>query len=99
MNAPWHSRSDLDPAVEIIGTRYGIALRGILPKGTVAHASDPHPLVFLAEKTREDLSLLEVCSAEIALQDELGCAVRILMRSELDGRPQGQAVLAQSTPL
>lgn len=99
MNAPWHGRTRLDPAAGIVGARYGIFLCGLLPNGTVAHASEPHPLVFLADKTREDVSLLEVCSAEVALQDELGCAVRILMKSELAGRPHGEAVLAQSKPL
>ena len=98
MNAPWHGRTRLDPAAEIVGARYGIVLPGLLPNGTVAHASEPNPLVFVAEKTREDLSLLEICSAEIALQDELGCAVRILLTSELSG-PQGQAILSQSRPL
>lgn len=99
MNAPWNGRARLDPSVEIVGARYGIVLRGVLPNGTVAHASEPNPLVFLAEKTRNDLSLLDVCSAEIALQDELGFAVRILLKSELDRQPKGQAILAQSKPL
>lgn len=96
MNAPFfpdHSR--VTAVLTAVGERSKLRIIGRLPTGCVEHPTEPQPVVFLAEKAREDLSVLEVCSAEVELHDSLGYAARILLRSELEASAAGRILLGE----
>ena len=95
MNAPVIHRAAVDAVLTAVGDRHGLRIVDLLPNGSVGHSADIQPVVFLAEKARDDLSLLELCSAEVELGDTLGFAARILLRSELDGSSQGRELLRE----
>jgi hypothetical protein len=84
MNAPVIDRSRLLEAIREIEQRHALMIAGVLPDGIVGHPSGSEPLVLLASE-REGLSLLDLCSAEVELEDRLRAPVRIILKSELEG--------------
>jgi len=85
MNAPIIDRGRLKHAVGAIEQQYGLTVRGVLPDGIMGHPSGRDPLVLLADAP-EDFSLLDLCSAEVDLEDALSAPTRIILQSELQGR-------------
>ena len=84
MNAPVIDRSRLIEAVREIEKHHALTIAGVLPDGMVGHPSGSDPLILLASE-REGLSLLDLCSAEVELEDRLRAPVRIVLKSELEG--------------
>lgn len=99
MNAPSHDRARTSAVLSVVGERYGLRISGLLPTGCVSHERTAQPVVFLAERLTERLSLLELCAAEVDVEDELGVASRILLRDELAASPGGAEILAGMRPL
>lgn len=97
MNAPVIDRSRLVAATRDIEERYALEIAGTLPDGIVGHPSERAPLVLLATG-REGLSLLDLSSAEVELEDRLRAPVRILLKSELEGGRRAD-LAAVSRPL
>jgi hypothetical protein len=94
MNAPVFDRSRIREQLSDVGARWGLTISGVLPSGCLSHASNHEPVVFLADKLRDDVSVLDVASAEVELDDRLSFASRIVLRSELAGSPRGSELLA-----
>jgi hypothetical protein len=90
-------RGRLRRAVEAIERRYPLKVSGLLPDGVVAHPGTDRPVTLLADGGR-GLTLLDLSSAEVDLQNEAGAPARILLRSEIEGTERA-AVLALSRPL
>jgi hypothetical protein len=97
MNAPTINRSRLKEAARAIEQRYALTIIGMLPDGIVGHPSGRAPSILLANGA-DDLSLLDLCAAEVELEDRLGTPARIILGRELKG-DRGAAIAAQSRPL
>jgi hypothetical protein len=97
MNAPMIDRMRLKEAVRAVEQRYTLTIMGILPDGVVGHPSGRDPNILLANGAA-DLSLVDLCAAEIELEDRLGTPTRIILQSELKGK-RGAAIAAQLRPL
>lgn len=99
MNAPFLDRSSVTTGLAEIAERRGVGIVGLLPSDSVAHHANAQPVVLLGRKGREDLSLLDVCAAEIDLSDRLNVAVRILMQEELEPSAAGRKLLREAQSL
>jgi hypothetical protein len=97
MNAPTIDRGRLRRAVEAIQRRYPLKVAGLLPEGIVAHPETDTPVTLLADGGT-DLSLFDLSSAEVDVQNEVGAPARILLRAEIEGTDRAD-VLALSRPL
>jgi hypothetical protein len=97
MNVPVINRDRLRRAVEAIERRYSLRVSGVLPNGIVEHPETDTPVTLLAERG-SGLTLLDLSSAEVDLQKEIGAPTRILLRTEIEGTDRA-AVLALSRPL
>ena len=97
MNVPVIDRSRLACAIESVERRFALTIAGALPAGVIGHPSGLEPVVFLADSKR-GLSLLDVCSAEVEMEDRLGVPARILLRSEFNDE-SGRAILERLRPL
>ena len=97
MNAPTIDRGRLRRAVDAIERRYSLKVAGLLPEGIVAHPETDTPVTLLAD-AGSDLTLLDLSSAEVDVQNEVGAPARILLRTEIEGTGRA-AVLALSRPL
>lgn len=97
MNAPTIDRGRLRRAVDTIERRYPLTVLGLLPDGIVEHPETGTPVTLLADGG-SGLGVLDLCSAEVELQKEVGAPTRILLRGEIEGTSRA-AVLGLSRPL
>jgi predicted nucleotidyltransferase len=85
MNVPDINRSILRMHVAAIEAKHPIKIIGLLPRGSVGHATEDDALEFLAEK-RPGLDLLGLSQVEVELSDLLGRPVGVALTSGLKGR-------------
>lgn len=97
MNAPVINRSRLRTAVRAVEERYRLSVSGLLPDGIVGHPSGREPIVLLATAA-DDLSLIDLCAAEIDVEDRLATPARIILESELPDERKAE-IAAQVRPV